>query len=169
MEITLSTLDDIDEIFAIYDAAIAYQKTITRKSWKGFKQSMVKQEIQEKRHFKIIDSEEIACTFLIAFKNPIIWKEANDDRALYLHRIATNPSYRGRGYIHKIVAWAKQYAKENGIDYIRMDTHSGNERLNQYYINAGFTYLGVSSIEWTPDLPEHYKEGPFSLFEMKIQ
>lgn len=168
MKITLSTLEDVDAIFAIYDAATAYQKTVNTKGWNGFEPALIEQEINENRHFKIIENTEIACTFVITFNDPIIWINSENDKAIYLHRIATHPNYRGRGYITKIVEWAITYAKKYNLDYIRMDTHSGNDRLNKHYINSGFTYKGISSIQWTNDLPEHYKDGPFSLFEIKV-
>lgn len=168
MTITNSTLDDIDAIFKLYDAATAYQKTVNNKSWSGFERALVEKEINENRHFKIVDADEIACTFVITFSDPIIWKNSDQEKAIYLHRIATHPNFRGRGYINKIVEWSTDFAKERDVDFIRMDTHSGNDRLNKHYMNSGFTYKGISSIEWTSDLPEHYKEGPFSLFEIKL-
>ncbi|TDO20751.1 GNAT family N-acetyltransferase [Pedobacter duraquae] len=168
MVIRKSTLNDIVEIFAIYDLATAYQKTVNNKSWKGFERSQVEREIVEGRHFIIREDQEIAATFLITHDDPIIWKDANEDSAIYLHRIATNPEFRGRSYVKKIVAWAKAYANEHGQQFIRLDTHSGNERINAYYSSCGFTYKGISEIEWTTDLPEHYKEGSFSLFEIQV-
>lgn len=168
MKITNSTIEDIDEIFKIYDTATAYQKTVNNKSWSGFERTLVEKEIIENRHFKIMEGDDMACTFVITFSDTIIWKNSDEDKAIYLHRIATHPNFRGRSYMKKIVEWSKAYAKENEFSFIRMDTHSGNEKLNTHYINSGFTYKGIGSIEWTSDLPEHYKEGPFSLFEMKL-
>jgi hypothetical protein len=49
-----------------------------------------------------------------------------------------------------------------------MDTTSGNEKLNQYYISCGFTYQGITSIDWSNELPEHYKHNTFSLFEINL-
>ncbi|MCX7547265.1 GNAT family N-acetyltransferase [Xanthomarina sp. F1114] len=168
MKILKSTLEDINDIFKLYDDATSYQKKVNNKSWRGFSRSLVEQEIDENRHFKIIEGKELACTFLIAFKNPVIWEDAGHDNAIYLHRIATNSNFRGQGYVKKIVAWTIQYAKEKNIDFVRLDTHSGNEKINTYYKSCGFTYKGIKSIEWTSDLPEHYKDGPFSLFEIAL-
>lgn len=169
MNITNTTLTDITAIFKLYDAATAYQKTVTKKSWQGFERTLIEREINENRHYKIVeDGDQVACTFVIARNNPVIWEDSGQDQALYLHRIATHPDFRGKGYVKAIVSWAKTYAKANALSYIRMDTHSGNERLNQYYINAGFNYKGIRPIEWTSELPEHYKDGPFSLFEIKL-
>lgn len=166
MVIKKSTLSNITGIFDLYDQATAYQKTVTKKTWRGFKQEQVEKEINEGRHFIIWEGEEMASTFLITFDDEIIWKEAGNDPAIYLHRIATNPHYRGNSYVKKIVEWAKSYAAENGKTFIRLDTHSGNEKINAYYQSCGFNYKGISHIEWTEELPEHYKEGSFSLFEI---
>ncbi|MEZ0128394.1 GNAT family N-acetyltransferase [Flavobacterium sp. LBUM151] len=168
MEFLKTKNEDIDAVFDIYNAATSYQKTVNNKSWRGFERLLIETEIKENRHFIIKEGDEIACTFVLTFNDLIIWKEASSDPAIYLHRIATNPKFRGQSYVKKIVEWAKTYAKENGKSYIRLDTHSGNERINNYYTSCGFTYKGISTIEWTDELPEHYKEGSFSLFEIKL-
>ena len=168
MKIVNSTIKDIDQIFKIYDDATSYQKDVGKKSWKGFDKELIEKEISEKRHFVIIDDGEVACTFLIAFSNPTIWNDKGEDNSIYLHRIATKTNFRGRSYVKKIVDWSVEYAKELNKSFVRLDTHSGNERINDYYKKCGFTYKGISTIEWTADLPEHYKDGPFSIFEIVL-
>jgi ribosomal protein S18 acetylase RimI-like enzyme len=168
MEFFKTTTQDIDAVFDIYNEATSYQKTVNNKSWRGFERALIEKEIAENRHFIIKEGNEAACTFVLTFNDLIIWKEASKDPAVYLHRIATNPKFRGQSYVKKIIEWVKQYAKENGKEYIRLDTHSGNERINKYYTSCGFEYKGISTIEWTNELPEHYKEGSFSLFEIKL-
>jgi len=168
MEIRNSTVNDIEAIFSVYEQASAYKLQVGNKGWKGFKLSQVQKEINENRHFVILEGKEIACTFLLTFNDDIIWKESKNDSSIYIHRIATNPLYRGNSYVTKIVAWAKKYAAANNKKYIRLDTHSGNDKINNYYISCGFTSKGISEIDWTPDLPEHYKEGSFSLFEIAL-
>lgn len=168
MDIIKSHLKDIDAIFELYDAATAFQAQVGTNTWKGFKREMIEKEISEKRHFIIQDENQISATFVLTFSDPLIWKEANKDPSVYIHRIATHPNFRGRSYVKKIVEWVIQYAKENKLQFVRLDTTSGNELLNQYYMNCGFTYKGVSEIEWTSDLPEHYKAGSFALFEIKL-
>lgn len=168
MKIIPSTLTDINEIFSVYDAAIAYQIALNKRDWSGFESALIEKEINENRHFKIMEGDDLACTFVIDFKDPVIWKDSDDVKAIYLHRIATHPNFRGRLYVKKIVEWARDFGKQRGMDFIRMDTKSGNERLNNYYIRSGFTHKGLQEIEWTSDLPAHYKNGSLSLFEIKI-
>ena len=168
MIIRNSTLQDIDEIFKIYDEASAYKLKVGNKGWKGFEVEQVQKEIDEKRHFVIVEEDKIACTFLITFHDDLIWKNSENDSAIYIHRIATNPLFRGKSYVTKIIDWVKNYGKQHNVEFIRLDTHCGNDRLNNYYVKCGFTYKGDTEIDWTPDLPEHYKDGAMSLFEIKL-
>lgn len=168
MIIATSTLQDIDTIFQLYEAGTDYQKSVAEKHWKGFERGLVETEIRENRQWKMIIGGEIACVFVITYNDPFIWQEKDRDPAIYIHRIATNPQFRGNGFVKHIVAWAKQFAKENGKEYIRMDTGSGNDKLNNYYIQCGFNYLGVFEYPATDNLPEHYKDGSSSLFEIVV-
>ncbi len=168
MQILNSTTEDIDRIFVIYDLATAYQAMHTNRTWLGFERSLVEEEIREKKQWKMVVNGVIACVFVTGFSDPEIWKEKDADPSVYLHRIATHPDFRGQNFVKHIIEWTKGYAAENGKKFIRMDTGSGNERLNNYYISCGFNYLGTTGIDPEADLPAHYKMGDYSLFEMEL-
>jgi len=168
LSIVNSTQEDIEAIFALYDTATAYQKMFTKKHWKGFERTLVETEISEHRQFKIVMHDQIVCAFVITFSDPYIWQEKGIEPAIYIHRIATHPDYHGNGFVKEIVNWATQYATKIRIKYIRLDTTSGNDKLTNYYIRCGFTYLGNQECILTDDLPAHYKDGLFSLFEIKL-
>lgn len=129
---------------------------------------MIETEIEELRQWKIVIDEQIACVFAIAFSDPYIWQEKNNDPAIYIHHIVTNPAFRGQGFVKAIVEWAKDYAKQHGKLFIRMDTGSGNKKLNNYYVKCGFNYLGIIEIKNAEGLPKHYIGGSSSLFEIAI-
>src|SRR5262245_2510784 len=76
--------------------------------------------------------------------------------------------YRGHGCVPRIVAWAREYCRARGKRFIRMDTGSGNDRLNAYYVSCGFDYLGVVTYAGAPGMPAHYQAGSSSLFEMEV-
>ena len=168
LTIVNSTERDIEEIFNIYEEGTTYQKKVATKHWKGFQRSLIQTEISEHRQWKILVNGKTACVFVITFSDPCIWQERSNDPSIYIHRIATHPAYRGNGFVKHIVSWAKSFAIENKKSFIRMDTGSGNDKLNRYYIDCGFTYLGVQEYLITDGLPEHYKDGSSSLFEIKI-
>jgi|GEM_PF-72754 len=168
MQIIKSTPDDVDAIMQRYDEATAYQKTVAKKSWQGFDPSIVESAIEEGRQWKIVESGQIACVFTLTYEDALIWKEKNKDPAIYIHRIATNPLFRGKNYTKTITAWSKLHARQHNKAYVRMDTGSGNEKLNTYYVSCGFKYLGITEMVATEGLPAHYHNGSFSLFEIDM-
>ena len=168
LSISNSTPQDIDAIFNLYEEGTAYMKKVSKKHWKGFERKLVETEINEHRQWKLVADEQIVGVFVISFNDPFIWEEKDKDPAIYIHRIATHPDYRGNGLVKQIVSWAKEFAKETEKKFIRMDTGSGNDRLNNYYISCGFTYLGVKEYPITDNLPAHYKDGSSSLFEIEL-
>jgi len=168
MTIQNSCLEDIDAIFYLYDEATKYQKQHQKNSWNGFDRAQIETEIKSNRHFVIKEGDTVACTFLIAFECSLIWKDANKDPAIYLHRIATHPNYRGRGYVTAIVDWSKALATKQNKSFIRLDTHTNNDKINAYYTSCGFTNKGISFLDKSIHLSEHYKAGEFTLFEMKV-
>src|SRR5690349_14738041 len=107
MEILNSTITDLNEILRLYDLAIAYQKTKSDKYWQGFDEHLIKKEIENGCHWKIVDNGIIVCIFSTTNNDAIIWREKSKDLAIYLHRIVTNPNFRGNNYVLVILQWLK--------------------------------------------------------------
>ncbi|SDU26725.1 Acetyltransferase (GNAT) family protein [Polaribacter sp. Hel1_33_78] len=170
MQINNVTITDIDQIYSFYRIASDYQKAKEKVIvWPDFNRNMVETEIAEHRQFKMLMNNEVVCIWAITFNDEQIWEERNRDSAIYIHRIATNPDFRGRNFVSKIVDWAKEYVKEKGIQFIRLDTLGNNTRLIKHYKNAGFDFLGMFDLKNTDSLPDHYKEAPVCLFEIDLE
>lgn len=160
---------DIDKIFTLYKIASNYQKEKkTVVVWPDFNREMVAIEISENRQFKLLINSEIACVWAITFSDVQIWEDSKGDSALYIHRIAVHPNFRGNKYIDKIVAWAKEFALKKDIQFIRLDTLGENQGLIDHYKNAGFNFLGLFNLKNTSNLPDHYKLAPVCLFEIDL-
>lgn len=168
MEIQNSTREDIDEIFRLYHVATAYMKLKGQVCWPEFSRDLIMQEISESRQWKITVEGKIACIWAITFDDPQIWQERNADPAVYIHRIASNPEFKGMNLVERIAAWAKQYARENDKSFVRMDTVGNNTGLISYYSKCGFEFLGLSELKDTEGLPAHYNNATVSLFEIKL-
>jgi ribosomal protein S18 acetylase RimI-like enzyme len=168
MEIVNATSNDVGVIFDLYDKAIEFQKTVFDKSWLGFDRKLVETEITEARFWKIIDDDNVACIFSIAYSDPIIWGKYSHESAMYIHRIVTNPEFRGRGYVRSITEWAKTHAKEKGIRFVRLDTWGDNHKLINYYQDCGYRFIGLMRPEESPTLPKHYRGIDLSLFEIDL-
>lgn len=168
MEFLNSTTEDMEAIFDLYDAAIAHQKAVSKQHWLPFDTQLVAVEIAEGRQWKIMVDGQIACIFLTAFSDPAIWGEKDADPSIYLHRIVTNPAFRGQHFVQKIVDWAKIYAKESGKKFIRLDTWSDNPRLKELYLQCGFQFLGIQSPADPAALPSHYSTIKLGMFELAL-
>lgn len=169
MTIKNSTFQDIDGIFKLYKIASNYQrvkKTVV--VWPDFDRELVENEITESRQFKLIIDGEIACVWAVALKDDQIWENSENDKAIYIHRIATNPEFRGQYFVAKIVNWAKIYAAKNEIDFIRLDTLGYNTKLIAYYEKAGFNFLGMFTLNNTEGLPAHYHHQSAALFQIEV-
>ena len=169
MTIKNVTASDIEKIFALYKIASNYQrekKTVI--VWPDFDREMVVNEIAENRQFKLIVNNEVVCIWAITFSDKQIWEGSNTDSAIYIHRIAVNPNFRGNNYIATIINWAKEYALKKEIQFIRLDTLGDNKNLITHYKNAGFHFLGLFNLKNTSNLPDHYKLAPVCLFEMDL-
>ncbi|MGI4734554.1 MAG: GNAT family N-acetyltransferase [Janthinobacterium lividum] len=165
----LSASGDIDEIFRLYRLASAYQVAVKGTVvWPDFDHSMVAQELAEGRQWKLMLSDTIACVWAITFDDPQIWGARNADPAVYIHRIATNPDFRGQGFVMDIVQWAKDYARQHQKKFVRLDTVGENHGLIAHYTACGFTYLGLVALTDTASLPAHYHDATVSLFELPV-
>jgi len=170
MRIETSTLKDVDVIFDLYRSATIYQKEKkTVVVWPVFEVALVKSEIQENRQFKLIIDNVIACVWVVTFSDAQIWEARDLDPAIYIHRIATHPNFRGQRFMDTIVGWACSFAAENKKRFVRLDTIGENTKLINYYTKAGFDYLGMFHLKNTDNLPPHYQEGAACLFQIDLE
>lgn len=167
-QIENSNSNDIDEIFRLYQMATNFQKTRFTVHWPDFDRKIIENEISENKQWKIIIDGKMACVWATTFNDPQIWEEKNEDPAVYIHRIAANPEFRGQNFVLQIVEWAKRYAEENHKQFVRMDTVGNNLGLITYYTKCGFEFLGLLKLKNTEGLPAHYDNATVSLFELKI-
>ena len=169
-QLLLSSPADIDEIFRLYRLAAAYQAATPGATvvWPDFERELVVRELAEGRQWKLVVGGSIACVWAITFDDPQIWGAQNADPAVYIHRIATNPDFRGQGFVAAIVQWAKEYARQHQKEYVRLDTIGENKGLIAHYTACGFTYLGLTALTDTAGLPAHYHDATVSLFELPV-
>lgn len=172
MIITNTTIGDLDVLEALFDEAIAYQRSKEASNvWQRMDRAFITREIEAHLHWKIVDEGQIACCFSMLYTDPLVWDDKDADPSLYLHRIVTNPAFRGRAYVKAIMAWANDFGKAAGKKYLRLDTGRDNRRLNEYYQECGFVYCGSKQFhdDGNPAVPRHYLGVGLSLYEKRIE
>ena len=168
MYIDNSKIEDIDQIFDLYGMATDFQNKKSVVAWPEFDQELVKKEIKENRQWKIVIDSKIACVWATTESDPQIWEQKNCDPAIYIHRISTDSNFRGRNLVKEIVKWSKKYAKKRNKKFIRMDTVGENIGLISHYKKCGFEYLGLSRLNQTSGLPNHYQNATVCLFQISL-
>lgn len=66
----------------------------------------------------------------------------NTDNYLTIHRIAVRASYRGSGVAKALFSYAEEYARINGYDSIRVDTHEKNKIMQAMVTKMGYAACG---------------------------
>jgi GNAT superfamily N-acetyltransferase len=168
MTIENSKRTDIPKIFELYRIATDYMKSKNQVYWPEFPKELIISEIEENRQWKLLINEQIACIWATALNDELIWGNENNEPSLYIHRIATNPKFRGQNLVKKLIDWANEYGKNKSLKHIRMDTVGLNKGLISHYEKLGFEFLGTKKIENTNGLPEHYKDGEVCYFQKEI-
>ena len=170
MTISNSTLDDIPEIFRLYELARDYQKIkFPGNLWPEFDEDFIATEVIENRQFKIVIDDKIACIWAITYNDAQIWEEKENNDAVYLHRIATNPDFRGENFVQIISDWSKDFGKKENKKFIRMDTCGQNDRLINHYKSCGFNFLRMKKLKDSSGLQAHYQNADVCFFEIKLK
>ena len=169
MKVNNCLMDDANEILSLYESARSLQTQKGMVVWPLFEKTFIEKEIKELRQWKLVIDDKIACNWAITFEDIEIWEQKEKGDAIYIHRIATNPDFRGNRYIDKIVEWAKGYAIQKDKQFIRLDTLGNNTRLIEHYTSARFQFLGMFKLTDTSGLPGHYQNEPdCCLFEINL-
>ena len=170
MTITNCNLDDITEIFRLYQLARDFQKIqFPENLWPEFDRDFIATEVIENRQFKIVIDNKIACIWAITYNDADIWEEKENNDAIYIHRIATNPEFRGNNFVQMIADWSKDFAKKENKKFVRMDTCGQNNRLINHYKNCGFEFLGMKKLKDSSGLQAHYHNADVCFFEIELK
>jgi ribosomal protein S18 acetylase RimI-like enzyme len=97
----------------------------------------------------------VAGTYLLVWSDPFIWKERDHAEAGYIHRLAVKRAFGGRGLGLRLLQDAENRIAAYGKRLIRLDCMAANERLNRYYLDAGYACVGrVDGDGWSANLYE---------------
>lgn len=168
MQIINSNIEDLPRIFELYKVATEFMISKNQVPWPKFSEDLIVDEISNLKQWKLVDNNKIACIWATTLNDALIWGADNAIPSLYLHRIATDPGYRGQALVSHVIEWADNYCKQNALKYVRLDTVGLNKGLIGHYKKLGMDFLGIKELENTKGLPDHYSKGPVCLFQREI-
>jgi GNAT superfamily N-acetyltransferase len=168
VEIQNTSPGDIETIFKLFDLSADYQEQRGYPSWRNYDRSAIIRDIETKQQYKVSIDTEIAIVFSVAYSDPIIWRELDDGKSVYLHRIVVNPVFKGQRLFQSILDWAKSHCKKHGLHRVRMDTWAANPKIIEYYKSFGFTDVENFTTPDTEELPQHNRQLALRLLEFKV-
>lgn len=142
------TIEDIDAILNITKLCAAHMINKQIYQWNEHypNKSVFENDVLRKELVVIeTNSGLIGCIAISTFMDdeyvPVSWLTPNENN-LYIHRLAVNPKFQGKGYAQKLMDYAENYAKTNSFASVRLDTFSKNERNQKFYEARGYQRLG---------------------------
>jgi GNAT superfamily N-acetyltransferase len=102
---------------------------------------------EDPNFYGAFENNECVGGFILIEKDKRYWPEQLDDKAYYFHKFVIHPNHGGKGYSHDILEWVKNYGKENGKKYIRLDYEKKRDYLRNLYIQHGFKDIREIKIE----------------------
>jgi GNAT superfamily N-acetyltransferase len=96
--------------------------------------------------FLALEGDEKVGGFTLIERDGDLWAERPGDSAFYIHKLVVREACSGRGYAGRILAWVKDYARERGKDYLRLDYYEDREYLGRLYGGAGFREIDVKTM-----------------------
>ncbi|MBL7991851.1 MAG: GNAT family N-acetyltransferase [Candidatus Kapabacteria bacterium] len=165
-----TTKADLEMIYSFFEEAISYQKRKQYKVWNGYDKGALQRDIEAKLQYKVVDNDaNILCVFSVCYADPVIWREKEQQNAIYLHRIVVNPQHKGQKQFEKIVDWAKATAKEKNLRFIRMDTWGDNPQIIAYYTSFGFNFVENYTTPSSEELPSQHRNLYLALLQLEIE
>jgi ribosomal protein S18 acetylase RimI-like enzyme len=164
-----STEEDRDKVIALYEKAMSQHENNGYQVWKNIDESVIVNDIRNGLQYKIVQNDNIVCIFSIQNRDALMWREKDEGNAVYLHRVVVNTDFKGQKLFAKVLNWTKQYALQNNLNFIRMDTWANNTKLINYYRLFGFE---VKEYYTTPDetqIPVQYRNLDVVLLELDLR
>ena len=100
---------------------------------------------QEALYAYCVSNKIVGCIMFSKEKDPLYdtvkWLTP-DNQNLYIHRLAVHPENQGQGIARKMMDFAENFAEENELLSVRLDTFSKNPRNVKFYKARGYVKLG---------------------------
>ncbi|WP_418604579.1 GNAT family N-acetyltransferase [Hwangdonia sp.] len=154
-----ATLKDIGRIIEITKACAVFMIDKDIYQWNehypnkaAFENDVSRNELYVIEENKTVIGCVVVSTFMDEEYIPITWLTENN-RNVYIHRLAVHPKYQGKGYAQKLMDFAENIAIENNYTSIRLDTFSQNKRNQKFYELRGYKKLGNIYFPKQSDFP----------------
>ncbi|MCH5342559.1 MAG: GNAT family N-acetyltransferase [Acetatifactor sp.] len=167
MEITfrLGTMEDLDEIFQIFQRAIKRMDEHNIPQWddiypdkETFRQDIIKQEL----HVGVIASDEIVSVYVVNQECDPQYQMGSWScpftSCRIIHRLCVNPAFQNRGVGRQTMEHLERELYSQGVRSIRLDAFMQNPYSLRMYYSLSYRIVGYT--QW--------RKGRFCLLEKKL-
>ena len=169
IEVRNTEMDDLEQIFELFDQSINYQEKKGYPVWKDYDRNAIIKDIQNKNQYKVVVDSKTGIVFSVCYTDKLIWRGLDKGDSIYLHRIVVNPDFKGQKLFGIILNWAVGHSKQKGLSRIRMDTWAANPTLINYYMSFGFAFIENYIAPDSKELPVHNRNIAMTLLEYKLK
>jgi GNAT superfamily N-acetyltransferase len=163
-----TTLNDLQEIFELFEESIHYQEKNGYPVWKNYDKSTIIRDIENRNHYKVIIDLKTAIIFSVNYSDKGIWRDLDQGESVYLHRVVVNPQLKGHKLFGKIVQWCVGHCREKGLKTVRVDTWANNPTIIDYYKSFGFKFVENYTTTDSSELPVHNRHLALALLELTV-
>jgi ribosomal protein S18 acetylase RimI-like enzyme len=162
-------MSDLTLIFKLFEHSIRYQEAKGFPVWRDYDKDAIIRDIENRNQYKVVLDSNALIVFSVCYTDKVIWRELDQGRSIYLHRIVVNPDFKGQKLFGKILEWTIAHSKGKGLESIRMDTWAANPTIINYYKSFGFSFIETYTTPDTKELPVHNRNLALTLLEYKLQ
>ena len=124
---------DTPEVAEICKAALGYDVDV-----ENVKKQIAKLTNDKNQHI-IIGYEDENIRKIIGFVHAQMYESFYSNLGLNILGLAVNPDFQGRGIGRKLIEKLEQYAVENSISFIRLNSALKREEAHKFYEHIGYT------------------------------
>lgn len=137
------------KIASLNDKKILIQKWIDKCNWlnsknlftwniNSFTEENLSKQYTSPQYFVCYLNDQFVGGFILIAKDNFFWPEKVENDSVYIHKLLVCNKFNGKGYGKRILNWIKNYGKENGKKYLRLDYFKEKQGLNRFYNDNGF-------------------------------
>ena len=144
-------IQDLNEIFAIYESARRYLDSINIFQWTDYYPTIARIEldIQQGHLYTLRLENEIVGAIILNEEQDEAYQavdwQFDDEKVLVIHRLAVQPERQGSGLAKKLMDFAEDFAEKNHYTSIRLDVYSVNEKAVKMYQKRNYFTRGTAS------------------------
>lgn len=155
MKVKQALSSDIEAIMNIVNLAKNYFKKAGIDQWQnGYpNHESIQKDIDQGHLYVLKDDEKVVALAAIIFEpDPfydVIEEGAWRSHGAYgvIHRVAVDPSYKGKNLAASFFDYAKEEAIVRHIPALRVDTHEDNLSMQRCIVKQGFMYRGIVYVD----------------------